>query len=198
MVCPSFPIRHTPPALTPSPIQTSARFSTYSGAPSLQPSLAPTFDTTSARSARSAPRSNRNTNSYLGAASSREKPTLAGAADTTTAGAANRSSTFYASRDPTAASSTGTLSTASAAADPKAADIRSWSKGFERMQDERLDRQRYVMSGNKSDEVSKLALGAKLDRALGRRMTGQDASFTPANQKRRLDKEKVSLDVECR
>lgn len=68
-------------------------------------------------------------------------------------------------------------SSSTLAADPKAADITSWSAGFERMQDARLDKQRYVMSGNKSDEVSKLALGAKLERALGRRMTGQDASF---------------------
>lgn len=62
--------------------------------------------------------------------------------------------------------------------DARDADIKSWSAGFERMQDERLDRQRYVMSGKKGDEVSMLALGAKLDRALGRRMSGQDAVFT--------------------
>lgn len=52
------------------------------------------------------------------------------------------------------------------------------------MQDERLDKQRYIMSGNKSEEVSKLALGAKLERALGRRMTGQDATFSGKKTKR--------------
>lgn len=77
---------------------------------------------------------------------------------------------------PTTAGSSSTLSSTS---DPKTADIKSWSAGFERMQDERLDKQRYVMSSNKSEEVSKIALGAKLERALGRRMTGQDATFSP-------------------
>lgn len=61
------------------------------------------------------------------------------------------------------------------------------------MQDERLDKQRYVMSGNKSEEVSKLALGAKLERALGRRMTGQDATFSRA--KKPIEGEK-GLEVE--
>ena len=124
-----------------------ARFSTYSGAPSIHPSLAPTFETdasnrSSARAA--APKHSQN-----------EKA-------------------FY-SQDPAVAASSSTLNSQS---DPKAADIKSWSKGFERMQDERLDKQRYVMSGNKSDEVSKLALGAKLERALGRRLSGQDATFS--------------------
>jgi hypothetical protein len=62
------------------------------------------------------------------------------------------------------------------------------------MQDERLDKQRYVMSGNKSDEVSKLALGAKVERALARRMVGQDASFSV---KKGLDAEKRKVEVEA-
>jgi len=62
------------------------------------------------------------------------------------------------------------------------------------MQDERLDKQRYEMSGNKSDEVSKLALGAKVERALARRMVGQDATFT---RKKPLDSEKRALEVEA-
>ncbi|KXL41700.1 hypothetical protein M433DRAFT_36288, partial [Acidomyces richmondensis BFW] len=97
--------------------RSEARFSTYSGAPSLQPSLAPTFET-------------------------------------------QHSSTL-------------------ASNDPKSQDLKSWSGALERMQDERLDKQRYVMSGNKSEEVSKLALGAKVERALARRMVGQDAQFKP-------------------
>lgn len=57
-------------------------------------------------------------------------------------------------------------------------EIKSWSAGFERMQDKRLEKQRYVMSGKKGDEISTNALGAKLERALGRRMVSQDAVFT--------------------
>ena len=95
----------------------------------------------------------------------------------------------YGTTDTSASGSTSTLSSTT---DPKAADIKSWAKGFERMQDERLDRQRYVMSGNKTEEVSKIALGAKVERALGRRMVGQDASFS----KKPIQSEKRSLEVE--
>lgn len=130
-----------------------ARFSTYSGAPSLQPSLAPTDTTTPARST--------------------PQPS---------------SNNMYAQPASTASSST------LASSDPKAADIKTWSAGFERMQDARLDKQRYVMSGNKSDEVSKLALGAKLERALGRRMTGQDATFSP--RKKSISTGEKGLEVE--
>ena len=59
------------------------------------------------------------------------------------------------------------------------------------MQDERLDKQRYVMSGNKSEEVSKLALGAKVERALARRMVGQDAVFSP----KKLEKRKMEVEA---
>ena len=54
-------------------------------------------------------------------------------------------------------------------------------------------KQRYVMSGNKSEEVSKLALGAKVERALARRMTGQDATFTV----KKREAEKMALEVEA-
>lgn len=63
--------------------------------------------------------------------------------------------------------------------DPKTADLRSFANVLDRMNDERVDRQRFVMSKNKTEEVSKIALGAKVDRALSRRMVGQDASFRP-------------------
>lgn len=57
------------------------------------------------------------------------------------------------------------------------------------------------MNDNKSDEVSKLALGAKVERALARRMTGQDAQFRRngsggSKKKMVLDAEKRSLEVE--
>jgi hypothetical protein len=63
--------------------------------------------------------------------------------------------------------------------DPKTADLRSFANVLDRMNDERVDRQRFVMSSNKTEEVSKIALGAKVDRALSRRMVGQDAVFRP-------------------
>ncbi len=144
---------------------TNARFSTYSGAPSLQPSLAPSYNTTASC------RSNRNNQT--------RKTTMD-----------KRSSTMYNSRDANAFASTSTLSSSN---DPKTADIRSWSGALQRMQDERLDRQRFVMNENKSEDLAKLALGAKVERALSRRMVGQDATFTV--NKKPLDAEKRSVEV---
>lgn len=46
------------------------------------------------------------------------------------------------------------------------------------MSDERLEKQRYQLSEQKVDEINTIALGAKVERALNRRMTGQDAQFT--------------------
>ncbi|KAF2275949.1 uncharacterized protein EI97DRAFT_378381 [Westerdykella ornata] len=101
------------PILANNANRASARFSTYSAAPTLTPSIAP---------------------SHLSAASS-------------TAG------------------------------DPKAQEIKSWNAGFERLEDKRLASQRYQLSSEKNDDMNKLALGAKLERALKRRMSGQDAVF---------------------
>ncbi|KAF2271067.1 hypothetical protein CC78DRAFT_588908 [Lojkania enalia] len=67
----------------------------------------------------------------------------------------------------------------STSGDPKAQEIKSWNAGFERLEDKRLQQQRFTLSSEKTDDMSKLALGAKLDRALSRRMTGQDAVFRP-------------------
>ena len=63
-------------------------------------------------------------------------------------------------------------------ADPRTQDIKTWKAGFQRMSDERLEKQRYQLSEQKVDEINTIALGAKVERALGRRMTGQDAQFT--------------------
>ncbi|KAF9735252.1 hypothetical protein PMIN06_000665 [Paraphaeosphaeria minitans] len=71
------------------------------------------------------------------------------------------------------------LSEASIAGDPKAQEIKSWNEGFERLEDKRLVQQRYMLNNEKTDNMSKIALGAKLDRALARRMSGQDAVFRP-------------------
>jgi len=44
-----------------------------------------------------------------------------------------------------------------------------------KLSDKKLASQRFVPSKEKTENLSKLALGAKLDRALSRRMGGQDA-----------------------
>jgi hypothetical protein len=67
----------------------------------------------------------------------------------------------------------------STSGDPKAQEIKSWNAGFQRLEDKRLASQRYMLNQEKTDDMSKLALGAKLERALGRRMSGQDAVFRP-------------------
>ncbi|KAK4547068.1 hypothetical protein LTR36_001289 [Oleoguttula mirabilis] len=146
--------------------RTDARFSTYSGAPSLQPSLAPTFDSHATSNRSSTPSARASQTTYLTPKPICEKGRMP-----------------YGNTDPSVNASCSTLSSS----DPKTKELKSWSGTLERMQDERLDKQRYIMSGNKSDEVSKLALGAKLDRALSRRMSSQDAHFTvkkPLSEKR--------------
>lgn len=80
---------------------------------------------------------------------------------------------------------TRTVSVASSATDARSADIKQWADGFDRLADRRLEEQRFVPSGQKTDEISTNALGAKLERALERRMSGQDAELktTALNEK---------------
>jgi len=59
--------------------------------------------------------------------------------------------------------------------DPRVADITHLGDGLERLENKPLQAQRFVPTEEKSDNLNKLALGAKVERALGRRMTGQDA-----------------------
>jgi hypothetical protein len=49
---------------------------------------------------------------------------------------------------------------------------------LQRLEDKRLQQQRFVVSEGKREELGRLALGAKLEKALGRRLSGQDAVFT--------------------
>jgi hypothetical protein len=94
--------------------------------------------------------------------------------------ASTRMSTYSATPTLTPSIAPSHLSQASSTSgDPKAHDIKSWNAGFERLEDKRLVQQRYALTSEKTDDMSKLALGAKLDRALGRRMSGQDAVFRP-------------------
>ncbi|KAF2255006.1 hypothetical protein BU26DRAFT_149542 [Trematosphaeria pertusa] len=94
--------------------------------------------------------------------------------------ASTRMSTYSSAPTLTPSIAPSHLSNASSTAgDPKAQEIKSWNEGLERLEDKRLASQRYIMSNDKVDNMSKLALGAKLDRALARRMSGQDAVFRP-------------------
>lgn len=59
------------------------------------------------------------------------------------------------------------------------AEIRNIETGLERMENQALSQQRVELSETKSAHMSKLALGAKLERALDRRMSSQDAVMRP-------------------
>lgn len=73
-------------------------------------------------------------------------------------------------------------------------EIKDIEEGLEKLENKKLATQRYVPTQEKSENLSKLALGAKLERALGRRMGGQDAVM---RKKRgvptRVDNEKVLI-----
>ncbi|KAF4992708.1 hypothetical protein FGRMN_6973 [Fusarium graminum] len=62
------------------------------------------------------------------------------------------------------------------------AEIRDIATGLDRMENKALSSQRVVLTDEKTDNMSKLALGAKLERALERRMSGQDAVMRPRGQ----------------
>lgn len=94
--------------------------------------------------------------------------------------ASTRMSTYSAAPTLTPSIAPSHLSGASSTGgDPRAQEIKSWNEGFERLEDKRLSQQRYMLDAEKTDNMSKIALGAKLDRALARRMSGQDAVFRP-------------------
>lgn len=63
--------------------------------------------------------------------------------------------------------------------DSVTAEIRPIVDGLERMKNPPLAEQRVFLNEEKMANFAKLALGAKLDRALNRRMTGQDAVMRP-------------------
>lgn len=63
--------------------------------------------------------------------------------------------------------------------DSVTAEIRPIVDGLERLKNPRLADQRVQLSEEKSANFAKLALGAKVERALGRRMTSQDAVMRP-------------------
>ena len=63
--------------------------------------------------------------------------------------------------------------------DSVTAEIRPIVDGLERLKNPRLADQRVFLNEEKTTKLAKLALGAKLERALDRRMTGQDAVMRP-------------------
>ncbi|PFH58346.1 hypothetical protein XA68_13860 [Ophiocordyceps unilateralis] len=63
--------------------------------------------------------------------------------------------------------------------DSAQAEIRDIATGLDRMENKALSSQRVALTDEKTDRLGKLALGAKLERALGRRMSGQDAVMRP-------------------
>jgi hypothetical protein len=63
--------------------------------------------------------------------------------------------------------------------DSATAEINHIEHGLARMENKALTQQRVVLSEEKSANLNKLALGAKLDRALDRRMVSQDAIMRP-------------------
>jgi hypothetical protein len=96
-------------------------------------------------------------------------------------------STAAPSLTPTAHTS---LSTASAQA-----EIQTIEDGLEKLENKKLTTQRYVPSQEKTENLSKLALGAKLDRALGRRMGSQDAEFRARKKPTPVQNEKIDEKV---
>jgi hypothetical protein len=63
--------------------------------------------------------------------------------------------------------------------DSVTAEIRPIVDGLERLKNPPLADQRVFLSEEKTATFAKLALSAKLERALGRRMTSQDAVMRP-------------------
>lgn len=65
-------------------------------------------------------------------------------------------------------------------------EIKQLSNGLERLENKTLAEQRFVPSEQKKDVMSKISLGAKVERALGRRMTNQDYVRKEKSEKSKL------------
>ncbi|EEH16164.2 hypothetical protein PABG_06251 [Paracoccidioides brasiliensis Pb03] len=79
--------------------------------------------------------------------------------------------------------------------DSRLAEIKELGAGLERLENKPLTQQRFVPTPEKTDDLNKLALGAKVERALGRRMSGQDAVMrkrTPTEEKQAIKMEAAS------
>jgi len=56
-------------------------------------------------------------------------------------------------------------------------EIKNLTKGLNRLDNKKLEEQRFVPTQKKTDEIKSLSIGAKIEKTLGRRMTNQDATF---------------------
>jgi hypothetical protein len=72
-------------------------------------------------------------------------------------------------------------------------EVNTISEGLDKLENKKLATQRYVPSEQKTELLSKLALGAKLERALDRRMASQDAVMRkkPKGEKTEVVSEKA-------
>jgi hypothetical protein len=77
--------------------------------------------------------------------------------------------------------STASLGEKGGSAGLMAHDMSALHATLARLEEPRLASQRYVPSDDKRDEIGALALGAKLEKALARRMSGQDAVMREAS-----------------
>ncbi|KAI9813379.1 MAG: hypothetical protein M1826_002498 [Phylliscum demangeonii] len=112
---------------------------------------------------------------------------LSSASGTSSKRTSIRASTY--SQAPSLACSDATVTSNSSSNDPALAEVRRYTEKLLRLESKRLVQQRYVPSREKTESLSQLALQAKLERALGRRMTGQDAVLRP-----KLMSEKAPVD----
>lgn len=83
--------------------------------------------------------------------------------------------------------------------DSATAEIHTIEKNLDRMENKALQQQRVILNEEKTTVFQKLALGAKLDRALDRRMTGQDAVMRSRDSKKESfgNKEEADADAEA-
>lgn len=85
----------------------------------------------------------------------------------------------------------------STASDRMSRDFAKYQSGLDRLDSQSMQDQRYVPSSEKDDIMDKLALGAKVQRALDRRYSSQDAVYNPKPKKQR-DAEKAALAAQKR
>lgn len=72
-------------------------------------------------------------------------------------------------------------------------EIKDIEEGLEKLDNKKLSSQRFVLNADRTEDFKKLALGAKLERALGRRMGGQDAVMRKKKVVSSVDNEKVLI-----
>lgn len=78
--------------------------------------------------------------------------------------------------------------------DSRLAEIKELGAGLERLENKPLSKQRFVPTAEKTDNLNKLALGAKVERALGRRMSSQDAIM---RKRTSVDEEKQAFKMQA-